>query len=122
MRETWKSPAWNRVEHRLGMAGYFHTPPLRGELAVGVDQKSTAYHAHLTFPLQQLLVNHVEGVAPGFFGIGNQRERQLLLAGESGVGFYGVARDADDFGMALAEFRMEVAEVFGFVGATGCAV
>src|ERR1700735_2019746 len=106
-RVTWKSPGWYGVEHRLGMAGHFYAPPLRGELAVGVDQKGTAYHAHVTFPVQHLFMNHIEGVAPGFVGIGNQREGQFLLAGEVGVGFDGVARDADDFGMAFAEFGVE---------------
>src|SRR5690242_19043214 len=66
------------VEHGLGVPRYFHVAPFLDQPAFGVDEEATSYDTHVTFSVQHLLVDHVEGLAPGFLGVGNQWEWQLL--------------------------------------------
>src|ERR1051325_9272028 len=73
------------VEHGLSVTWDFDVAPFLHQPAFGIDQEATSYDTHVTFSVQHLLVDHVEGLAPGFLGVGNQRERQLLLGGGAGV-------------------------------------
>src|SRR6185437_7918769 len=101
--ESGRSAGGNGVEHGPGMAGHFHATPFGRQLAVRVDQEGAAHDAHEALAVQDLLVDHVERAAPGFVGIGHEREGQFLLRGEVGVRLLRIARHADDLRVALAE-------------------
>jgi len=116
------SLGWDGVQYGLGMARDFYAAPLLREMALGVDQKRAAHDPQVGLAVEHLLVDHVEGLAPGFVGVGDERERQLLLGGEIGMTAHAVARHADDDGVARGEFGVQVAEVLRLAGAGGGAV
>src|SRR6185437_3726869 len=117
--ESGRSAGGNGVEHGPGMAGHFHATPFGRQLAVRVDQEGAAHDAHEALAVQDLLVDHVERAAPGFVGIGHEREGQFLLRGEVGVRLLRIARHADDLRVALAEGGVQIAKILRFAGAAG---
>src|SRR6185312_3772402 len=110
------------VEHFLRVAGDFHLAPFPYEFAVGVDQERAAHHAHVALAVQHLFMDHVERPAPGFVGVGHQREGQRLFFREPGMRGDRIARDADNLRTALAKLRVEVAEILRLGGTAGGAV
>ncbi len=65
----------------------------------------------MALAVQHLLVNHVEGLAPGFVGIGNEFEVERLLELEFAVRGQRIARDAEHDGAAFGEILLLVAKV-----------
>ena len=101
------------------MAGDFHAAPALRDAGFGIDQERAALDPDVLAAVELLLLDHVERVAQRFVGIADQLEPEALLVAEVLVRARGVARDAEDVGAELAEFREQGGEVAPFGGAAG---
>src|SRR5690606_13633890 len=96
--------------------------PLVRERAGAVDHERGALDAAHLAAVHVLQLHDAEALAQRFVGIGDQLVGEAELRLESLVGLQAVARNAEHDGAGLDECRVVVAEVTGFVGATGSVV
>src|SRR5690606_14355714 len=97
-----------------GMAGNLQRTPFGAQDSLCVDKKRAAHDAKVALAVEHLLVDDVKGLAPGFIGVGDQRERKLLLGAEAGMRSNRVARNAENFAIQSAELAVQVAKITGF--------
>jgi hypothetical protein len=101
------------------VARHFHPAPFAQQPSLLIDDEGAALDAADLSPVQELVLDHAEGLAGGLAGVGQELERKLVLALEALVRFQRVARDAVDLEPGLAEVPMEVAEICALRGAAG---
>ena len=93
------------------MPGRLDSPHRPGHLALGVDDEGRALDALVRLAVALLLLPDAVGLGGLVVGIGEKRERELVLRLEPLVGGLGVGADAQDLDPLLAEAVVGVAEL-----------
>ena len=89
------------------------------DLAVGADQEGGALDADAGFAVHVLFFEHTISLRELLVGVGQQRERQVILVFELLLPFRAVGRDAQDDGAGVLDFAVCVAEPARFNRSTG---
>src|SRR5882724_13668243 len=116
---TGRSELVDRAEHVGGVAVHLHVVPAPDHLAVGPDEIGHPGHPHVRATVEALLLPRSEAIGHLVLGIGQQREVELVLAGELGLA-RGVQHAHPENGrLAFLEGGQRVAEGAGLLGAAG---
>src|SRR5699024_156288 len=84
--------------------------------AAAVDDEGAALDTDVLVAVHILFFEHAVGVAQGFVGVGQQRERECVFAAEVVVLFHRVARYPDNGGADVGEGGVMVAKILAFLG------
>jgi hypothetical protein len=101
------------------VARHFHPAPFAQQPSLLIDDEGAALDAADLSSVQELVLDHAEGLAGGLVGVGQELEWKLLLCLEALVRLQRVARDAVDVEPGAAERLVQVAEIATLGGAAG---
>ena len=102
---------------------FFHLDVFRGENLLNdaffIDEESGAENAHVFPPAHAFLAPHAERFRQFMGGVGDERERQLVLFDELPVGSFAVHAGADDGIPRFLQVVVAVAQAACLAGAAG---
>jgi hypothetical protein len=101
------------------VARHFHPAPFAQQLSPLVDDEGAALDAADLSSVQELVLDHAEGLAGGLLAVGQELEWKLLLGLEAFVRLERVARDAVDVEARTPELPVQVAKIAPLRGAAG---
>jgi hypothetical protein len=101
------------------VARHFHPAPCAQQPSLFVEDERAALDAADLSPVQELVLDHAEGLAGGLVRVGQELEWKLVPGFESLVRPERVARDAVDLDCRARELLVEVAEIATLGGAAG---
>lgn len=97
----------------------FHLREDFGDLSFGIDEKGSAFDAHILLAVHTFFDPHAEGFGGEVIRVGEQGVRQAVLGLELGLLGGRIGRDAEDDGFGLIERGDVLAKLASLLGSAG---